>query len=93
MGNLENILKKLREESPEEAAKREINEWHLKEEQRGPVDIPNYIVKMYKEYKDGGGECPNVVAFLNDIAGYLKYKKITGKDVVEWDKTEGPESE
>lgn len=53
--------------------------------------IPIGIKKIHQEYKAAGGKCP-LDEFLSDIAKFLEYKNLSGKDIAKWDMSIGPES-
>lgn len=77
MDNLEKMLNDLNKEAGEE--KEVINEEAEAQE-------------LFSEYKDAGGDCPDVKAFAKDMAGFIRFKGFSGSDIAEWDKEHGPES-
>ena len=84
MEDLKEMLEKLKEESGDNLIKEEGNMEGAQKE----------LEKLFKDYKAGGGQCPDAKAFaLKDLVLFVVDKGFSGKDIVEWDKTEGPESE
>ena len=78
MDNLKEMLESLNKETGND--KENINE-----EVAG-------MQKLFNEYKDAGGDCPDVKAFENDVVGFIKFKGFNGADIAKWDKEQGPES-
>jgi hypothetical protein len=69
-----------------ESLKKEAGEDKIEEEK-------SELQKLFKEYKEAGGGCPNAEAFVKDIVGFVRFKDFTGADIAKWDKEYGPESE
>lgn len=49
--------------------------------------MPSGLKKMWREYEQAGGHDYNTVwEFLDDVVGFLRGKKFTGRHIAEWDK-------
>lgn len=49
--------------------------------------MPTNLKRMWREYEQAGGhDYDNVWDFIDDIVGFLRSKKFTGRHVAEWDK-------
>lgn len=84
MGNLEKMIAKLNDDEPDIAAEKELKGWEIKEKHNGSIDIPDYFIQLFREYKNAGGESDSIITFLHDIAGFLESGKIIGEEIAEW---------
>lgn len=49
--------------------------------------MPTNLKKMWREYEQGGGhDYDNVWDFIDDVVGFLRAKKFTGRHIAQWDK-------
>lgn len=49
--------------------------------------MPTNLKRMWREYEQAGGhDYDNVWDFIDDVVGFLRAKKFTGRHVAEWDK-------
>lgn len=87
MENLNRFLSKLNEEGDQEKVAG-INKQKSGLSSTGDFDkMPSSLKTMWREYERAGGhDYDSVWDFLDDVVGFLKSKKFTGRHVAEWDR-------
>ena len=82
------LLKKLNEEDVASVTKQTMGITRSEDWEK----VPEGMKRLFKGYKDAGGECDNIWDFMGDITGFLGSKNFSGRHIAEWDKKQGPES-